>query len=418
MSKIKNTIRALLPSGLKYQLKSTLNTYFNYRMLRKHKLLSTQKHGDFPMGINLIGDIKAETGLGQSMRILASALENNEIPFIIIQENQPGDLKHDNDCWDHKIESAPKYAVNLIHINAGDWAEYYMKLPSSVLAGRYNVAYWLWELEDFPKRWLPCVETIDEVWAPSNFICDCLRRCINKPILKVPYHIELEIPVKYDRAHFGFPEETFLFLIMYDFKSVSQRKNPKGMVDAFRQAFTYEEANENNIGLVIKINHLENSNELEMLKTQLCGYQYIYYVTDNLSRLEVEALVASVDVYVSLHRSEGFGLPAAEAMYLGTPVIATNWSATTEFMSEKTACLVDCQMITLNRQMGPYPKGSRWADADIEQAAEYMKRLYRDNDYYQSICESAKQAIRQQLNSEAVGNIIRQRLGEIDKIFH
>jgi glycosyltransferase involved in cell wall biosynthesis len=125
--------------------------------------------------------------------------------------------------------------------------------------------------------------------------------------------------------------------------------------------------------------------------------------------------VASVDVYISLHRSEGFGLPAAEAMYLGTPVIATNWSATTEFMSRQTACLVDYDMIVLERPLGPYPKGSRWADADIMQAADYMVRLYQDKTYYQDISQNAKQSIRLQLNSRNVGNIMESALSMIDK---
>ena len=59
-----------------------------------------------------------------------------------------------------------------------------------------------------------------------------------------------------------------------------------------------------------------------------------------INKTEVNSLLKDVDVYVSLHRSEGFGLVMAEAMYLGTPVIATAWSGNTEFMNDHTACMV------------------------------------------------------------------------------
>ena len=56
-----------------------------------------------------------------------------------------------------------------------------------------------------------------------------------------------------------------------------------------------------------------------------------------------------MDVYVSLHRSEGFGLVMAESMYVGTPVIATDWSGNTEFMNSDTACMVGYDMIELDK---------------------------------------------------------------------
>lgn len=410
---MKNRIKAMIPSSVKYKLKQGLNSYYNMRMLNKYRQISVSVQGDYPMGINLIGDIKAETGLGQSMRILADILEKSQIPFVVIQINQPGDLNRNQGQWDHKIEEKAKYAVNVIHINNSEWAESYIKLPVEILAGRYNIAYWLWELETLPKSWIPCLETVDEIWAPSEFICDCYRRYTDKKIVKIPYGIRLKTPVEFGRSHFELPEDVFLFLIMYDFKSISERKNPKGMVKAFCEAFTPEYANSEKIGLIVKINHVETKQELDALKEWLQEYQYIYYITDNLSRSEVESLIAVADVLVSLHRSEGFGLPLAEAMYLGTPVIATNWSATTEFMTEKAACLVDYQMIELDKQLGPYPKGSRWADADIKQAAEFERKLYEDKTLYDELRREAKKQVGEILNHEKIGLKIKEQIRRI-----
>lgn len=416
---IKDTVKAIIPNTLKYRIKRGLNQYYNRSMLKRYHQLSEGKQMHYPMGINLIGDIKAETGLGQSMRILAKILDENQIPFVVLQMNQPGNLARNQGDWDHKISEKAQYAINIIHINNSEWAESYLQFPEDVLLGRYNIAYWLWELEQLPKQWLPCIETIDEIWAPSEFICACYRQYTDKPVIKIPYSIHLKTPVEFDRMHFDLPEDVFLFLIMYDFKSISERKNPKGMVDAFCKAFAPEEANANKIGLIVKINHVESKQELNTLKEELQEYKHVYYITDNLSRKEVEALIASADVLVSLHRSEGFGLPLAEAMYLGTPVIATNWSATTEFMTDETACLVDYKMVLLDKQLGPYPAGSRWAEADISQAVKYMQQLYQDSAYYEQIKSAASYAIRDNLNYHLVGKLISTRLQEIhefDKI--
>ena len=41
---------------------------------------------------------------------------------------------------------------------------------------RYNIGYWLWELEEFPKEWLPAFHLLDEVWTPSEFYFAKLKK--------------------------------------------------------------------------------------------------------------------------------------------------------------------------------------------------------------------------------------------------
>jgi glycosyltransferase involved in cell wall biosynthesis len=118
-------------------------------------------------------------------------------------------------------------------------------------------------------------------------------------------------------------------------------------------------------------------------------------------------------VYVSLHRAEGFGLVMAEAMLLGTPVIATNWSANTEFMSEESSCMVDYKMITLTEDILPFKKGYRWAEADTQQAADYMRRLYEDKDYYDKKKTLAASYVREKLSMERCKAKMQGRLNEI-----
>lgn len=412
MNSVIHKIANRVPSGMKERIKDVLNARRNQQMLARHRRRKPDRKKELLDGVNLIGDIRAETGLGQSMRLLASALQKSGIPFVVVEvvSAKGKQLARDNAQWEHKMTAEPVYRINLIHINADDWAESYLMMPEAFFDGRYTIAYWLWELEEFPKRWIPCIDTVDEIWAPSDFICNALRKCSSKPIHCIPYEISLQMPVLYGRDYFGLEENAFYVLCMYDHKSVSERKNPDGMIKAFRQAFTPEHANNHKIGLILKINHAGPAEQLKRLQEQLKDYNHVVYLTENMNRAEVESLMAAADVYLSLHRSEGFGLPVAEAMFLGTAVVATNWSAPTEFMDAETVCPVPYSMIALDRQIGPYPKGAEWADADVQQAAAYLRKLYEDKDFRENMVRRAAQSIRKKLNGDLIGSKIEKRI--------
>lgn len=408
--KVKAIIKKILPQSVIKKIKKRIEVCYENKMRRKSQNVKSYNKSKYPYGINLIGDIRAETGLGQSMRILAQLLELGEIPFLIRQIDVPGNMEHTEKSWDDKIKTDNIYGINLIHINNSIWKRCYNQIPMVELNERYNIAYWLWELEEFPKEWISCIDTVDEIWTPAEFISRGIRKHTNKPVITMPYGMEIDMQNILGRDYFGLPKDKFLFLIMYDFYSVSERKNPRGAIDAYKKAFYKDDSG---IGLVIKVNHLENNDELEILKNELIDYPNIYYIMNNLSRVEVESLIANIDVLISLHRSEGFGLPLAEAMYLGTAVVATNWSAPSEFMNEASACLVDYKLIALEEDVGPYKKGNRWADADIEQAAEYMIRLAKDKSYYEGKVQQGQMHIKECLSMEKMSDKIKNRILEI-----
>lgn len=418
------TIKNMLSDDIKLKIKKVLAVGQNRRMLQWKKQTEPYCKGQYPIGINLIGDISAETGLGQSMRILASSMEKGDIPFCVKQVNTHGQLVHNDNAWEGKAERGIKYAVNLIHIIPGTWAEDYCRLEKGILDKRYNIAYWLWELEEFPDHWLPCIQTVDEIWTPSEFISNSIRKKTKKPVITVPYAIDMEnrgekakeaeketdMQGYFNRKYFALPDGMFLFLVMYDFISVSERKNPKAAIEAYIRAFPKEERD---AGLVIKVNHVEER-KLVQLKERLREYKNIYFITENMSRKEVDSLMNAVDVLVSLHRSEGFGLPVAESMALGKPVISTNWSATAEFMDESCACPVDYQLVRIRKTVGPYEKGNCWAEADVEHAAHYMRRLWEDKGYAHRTGASAKAYIGKHLTYRHAADIVKNRLKAID----
>lgn len=410
MKKIKIILKRIVPNAIWNKLKVYKELHGACMMKRKSKKVKAFQPDSYPCGVNLIGDIRAETGLGQSMRIVAGLLECAHISFLVNQIDVPGNMEHKERQWDHKIEEHNRYGINLLHINNSIWERSYNQIPLCELSRHYNIAYWLWELEEFPEEWMSCIDTVDEIWTPAEFVSESIRKKTNKPVLTMPYGMELDMDHLLERSYFGLPEGMFLFLMMYDFHSVNERKNPRGVIEAYKCAF---DGKEEGIGLVLKINHLAEPKELEELKRELDGYSNLFFITDNMNRNEVESLIAAADVLISLHRAEGFGLPLAEAMYLGTAVIATNWSASAEFMNEECACLVDYKLALLKEDIGPYRKGSRWADADIGQAAEYMKQLVENKEFFSNKVNAGKQYIRKYLDRNKMAAKMSDRIKDI-----
>lgn len=365
---------------------------------------------DYPEGINLIGCIRAEIGLGQSCRLVANELEHLDMPYSIKNFQLEGNLREEDHTYDHRIQEELPYGINLFHIEPLDLAlAFGNTLDMSVWNGRYNIAFWLWELETFPESWKKALPLVDEIWTPSEFASESVRRVTDKPVYTIPYHVTAPVDVKYDRSFFGLPEDHFLFLIMYDTNSTMARKNPIGAIEAYKQAFSPDN---DKVGLVIKMNNPKEE-DIRKIRENFSGYDHIYYLTEIMEKQVVNSLLACVDVYVSLHRAEGFGLVMAEAMLNGTPCIATNWSSNTEFMNEDVACMVDYSFTTLRKPVAPYPRGARWAEANIDTAAGYMRRLVEDSSYYQMLAEKGQQYIREKLGLKQAIDKIHERVQTI-----
>lgn len=364
----------------------------------------------YPYGVNLIGPVSSATGLGQSFRLLERVISQCSVPYLIYNYAQDTRNMIDIMEYEDKINDRLKYSINLWHVNPSQFAEAYACMGREAFDKRYNIGYWLWELEEFPDEWVPYIRLLDEIWTPSEFISESIRKKTDKPVYTVPYYVTAKTDTPhFNRQYFEIPEDQFLFLMMYDVQSISERKNPEGIIQAFRKAFPPEQKS---VGLVIKVNSAD-SRELAFIKNKLSEYENIYLINRNMEKIEVNSLIACCDAFVSLHRAEGFGLVLAEAMLNRVPVIATNWSANTEFMNPSSACMVGYTLVMLDKDFPPYQKGNRWAEPDIAEAAGYMRRLASDREYYNEMAEQGYQHVCEILGLNKVKNLIMTRLQEI-----
>lgn len=391
----KKLLKRVIPQKTRIRIKTWVGRKLTTKIAAQRDF-----NGEYLWGINLYGDISAASGLAEAARSTRQGAEQAGIALCI------KDLAEESG-----LRSAAPYRINLIHTNPNLMSELLFEIPQEQWMGRYNIGFWLWEQEELPQEWSGFFPLFDEVWTSSEFCASAIRKSSQLPVTVIPHIVEPVCDTTCDRTSLGLPEDVFLFLAMFDNNSVSERKNPWGVIKAFRQAF---EGKDEKAGLVIKARNLDDRTR-EELREQLKGCPYVWLLEGDYSKETVNSLIRMADVYVSLHRAEGFGLVLAEAMYLGTPVIATNWSANTEFMNEETACMVEARLVPLEKDILPYRKGSRWADPDLGQAAEYMRRLYQDEPYRTALAERAKVHIRQLLSTKRVDELIVGRLAEIKR---
>lgn len=365
-------------------------------------------------GVNLVAFNRAEIGIGESGRLAARALATTDVPFGIINFPMIVAPGMDDRTWVHKEMPDPIYKVNLFHMNADSMQQAYQHFGPRLFGGRYNIGYWHWELPDFPEKDIASFAFVNEIWVPTTFVLESVRRKSPVPVLKIPHGIEVQVIPELTRETFQLPRDRFLFYTMYDVQSFQARKNPQGVLEAFKRAFSRHDPT---VGLVIKLNNsVFSSQDSELLHRMIDGYPNIYIIDRIMNRLEVNSLLNLIDCYVALHRSEGFGLGFAEAMYLGKPVIGTNWSGNTDFMNSANSCPVDYHFTSVGKNYGPYQAYQTWAEPSVDHAAGYMRELVLNPGWRQQIALNGFNTIRNEYSPQLVGQQMKERLMQLGLI--
>ncbi|WP_229692342.1 glycosyltransferase family 4 protein [Paenibacillus radicis (ex Gao et al. 2016)] len=365
----------------------------------------------YPQGLNIVGFIRAEMGIGESARLAARSANAAGIPFGLLDYPIKVSSRMLDDSWSHKELNEPLYNTNVFHINADFMAPALEHFGPSLPQNRYNIGYWHWELPDFPDEYADAFKLVQEVWTCSRFVADSISRKSPVPVITIPHGVTVQVSSEYNRSHFGLPSGRFLFLMMYDAQSSASRKNPQAAVEAFKLAFA---KNDPRVGLVLKLNNAGfRPEEFAPIRQLAAEHTNIYLIDQSLSRLEVNSLLQCCDSFVSLHRAEGFGLGLAESMYLGKPVIGTNWSGNTEFMNSTNSCPVNYKLVQVGQDWGPYKSYQTWAEPDVQHAAAYMRRLADEPQWRAAVAANGKYTIRNEFSPLAVGQRMKARLVEL-----
>jgi glycosyltransferase involved in cell wall biosynthesis len=357
------------------------------------------------LGVNLIGYLTADNGVGEAARLVASSLEAAGVPRALVNF-EAGSRRRRGDGALAGLGAANPYGVNLVHVNADQVRVFAAHHGPGFFAGRYNIGFWMWELADFPPEWDDRFHWFDEIWTPSAFTSEAIARRAPVPVWTSPLPLLQHRTAALERDHFGIPEDRFVFLFAFDFASVFERKNPLGVVEAFRRAFRRDDR----VLLVLKCANADADPTNADRLRDTCDGDSVRLLDKYLARPEVASLMHAADAYVSLHRSEGYGLTMAEAMGIGKPVIATGYSGNLQFMDARNSFLVPYRLVEVNGSAGPYPPGRLWAAPDTGEAAALMRQVFEDRATAAQVGERARADMATRLSPEAVGTAIRERL--------
>jgi glycosyltransferase involved in cell wall biosynthesis len=332
--------------------------------------------------------------MGEDARALSEALLSAGVQHSVFNVRYPAEIVP-TDRFGHEayLCDRPLFPVNVFCLPPFETARLKVTCGENLFAGRYNVGYWPWELTSLPHSWHFTFDIVDEIWASSEFLVDVFRRLTSKPVTYMPPFVGVADAPLFARERFGLTRTEVVFLCMFDFNSYVARKNPLAAIEAFRLAFPEADGRER---LLIKtLNGKASPQALLDLQRQVARDDRIVLVDGGFARNEVSGLLQDVDCLVSLHRAEGFGRILAEAMLLGTPVIATDWSGSASFVSKATGFPVSCQLRSVCADEYVYTEGSKWAEPSIEDAARMMRLVRHNPGVVASITTAADHAVRQ-----------------------
>jgi glycosyltransferase involved in cell wall biosynthesis len=355
-------------------------------------------------GVNLVGFLEAESGLGEVARRVARVVEQAGLPLALISyRNTPSRRQH---VLSLPTVAEAQYDTNILCLNADDLISFVGEAGDAFFAGRYSVGLWFWETPVFDPGRLMGARFLDELWVASEYVRAAVEPWVDLPVHVVPVPVEEPPRPTLSRADLGLPEG-FLFLFVFDFVS-GERKNPAAVVEAYKKAFAPEEGSV----LVLKsINGRERKpRHLENLLSLAADRADIQVRDGYVSSAERDAFIACCDCYVSLHRSEGFGLTLAEAMSFGKPVIATRYSGNLSFMDERSSHLVDFRTVPVPADWWAYQAGAVWAEPKLDHAAAAMRAVFDDRAEAQRLGAEAKARLLDRFSFERSARFIDERV--------
>ena len=251
--------------------------------------------------------------------------------------------------------------------------------PSDI-ASAYRVGRWVWETPRFPESWRFAERLVHEVWTPSEFCAATFRAALDLPVRVIPHAVAVPTDPGIDmRARLGVSRDAFMGLAIMDIRSCPERKNPWAHVRAWKAAFGDDPA----AVLVMKLRVGKRTRVvLDELRELIGRATNIRLVADEMTDDEIAALHHAADLYLSLHRSEGFGLNIYEALLIGKRVVATHWSANAEYGPRFPNYVgVPARMTRYRDWTGHYAEGGfEWAEpppTDFMLVAERQKERTR-----------------------------------------
>jgi glycosyltransferase involved in cell wall biosynthesis len=354
-------------------------------------------------GVAILGLFRDTLGLGTSARRMAQSLKSAGYPLTLHDVRLP-DREADFDI-EGLADGPPAYRDLIIHLNPPELLKLGTRYLQFDPTRHYLIGYWAWELPVFPAIWAPGLNCVHEIWTPSQFGADHYKDLVRKPVRVIPHAVPINDIFRNDaRKQLGLPTDRFIFLMAFDTDSFPMRKNPDGVVRAFTDAFPSR--TDSSPILVIKMHGHRNRNQaLRELLQKARDDSSIFVIDEVFTETQIRHLQAACDCYVSLHRSECFGLNIAECMAAGKLTIVTNFSGNTDFTTAQNSILIPYAMRVVQPDEYHDGRGQWWAEPNHEAAVEAMRWAVANPGPAEQLAHKAKADMTSNHSFDRIGKI-------------
>ena len=360
-------------------------------------------------GVNVVGLLERELGLGEAARHLVAALDAAHVPVMPIEARSVRSPARPSAAGSALEVDDAVFDISLLCLNGPTIDDFVHEAGPEFFSRRFTAAVWFWEVGVPPASWFEHAHLLDEIWVTTEFMAESLRPAAPVPVVVVPQPVDVRPAAPFDWSTYGIGAGTFVFLFVFDFNSDLKRKNPEGLMVAYSKAFPDDGAT----ALVLKsMNVHTHSVQHERLRLAASRRTDIHFIDEQLEPADRDSLIASCGCYVSLHRSEGFGLTLAEAMLHGRPVVASRHGGNLDFMTDANSLLVD----VLPTKVGPdsvYPSDGSWAEPDLDDAARCMRAVVSDPASARARAEIAIADVRARHDPLVVGQRLHSEISRI-----
>lgn len=353
-------------------------------------------------GWSVIGYANSELGIGEAGRRMASVVAAAGVPMEMVG-TRVGTLSRQGHRPRLDVKDTVGFENAISCVNADQTSSIDALLDLGALRGR-KTGLWFWELEDFPPLYARAFALLHEVWVTSAFTQRAVAAATDTPVRLVKLPIEIpKGPTRFSRRLLSMPQDSYVFLTNFDYLSVYERKNPIGVIRSFMSAFGPGDG----ATLIVKsINGFRRPLDVEHVRSSAMDRPDILFLDDYVSSPAMKAMIELADCYISLHRSEGFGLNLADAMAHGTPTIATGYSGNMDFMTPSTSELIPFAMREVGDNCAPYDPGARWAEPDLDAAASAMRKLFDDPGAGWALADRALLHVRDHFSLAAAADVL------------
>ena len=370
--------------------------------------------------ISYYGATKTEDGIGLESKLHLEALKKNDSKNnLLIKEynlsRNVGYQKCTNLISEITIDNLynDDSQINYFHFSPRWIKKYLGNKERLYLKEKINIGYWVCEAQKIPENWIKNIDFFNEIWTASDFCKKVYEKQLNIPVKVINHPVaERELSQRLLNRYRKLKQEPFTFLTIANAFSDLKRKNSVAVIKAFKKAFN---PNDTGVRLIVKLTNTETDLiEFKKVQSLIDDYHNIQLINEHLTPQKIALLYQNSDVYVSLHRSEGFGLTISDAYSFGLPVIATGYSGNLDILlNNKNSLLVDYDLIQVGEERLRYQSDDIWAEPNIENAKEKMIKVREEfNKCFDEALE-VREKLRQNFNLNKIGEKMLCRINSL-----